>query len=311
MALLLETNMPEWMTNETLVARLRPLLPDADIRYAPNLGNLEDITMLACVRLPAGLAKTLPNLQVVQKLGAGVETMVNDPDLPSHVKVTRLKPDIQAQEIAEYCVAYVLRQHRNMPFHESKQAEKKWEAIPPNLTPETTVGVVGLGYIGGRTALTFALLGFRVVGWSRSAKTIEGVDCRHGAEALKPMLAECDYVACVLPSTADTRNLFNQEILAAMKQGATLINVGRGDLIVDDDLLAALDSGQVGHAVLDVFHTEPLPADHRYWTHPQVTVTPHVSGWHQGRALDVVAENYLRLMDERPLLNLVNRDAGY
>ena len=152
MALLLETNMPEWMTNEALEARIRPLIPDADIRYAPNYGNLDDVIMLTCVRLPADLAKQLPNLQLVQKLGAGVETMVHAPELAPDVKVARLKPDVQAQEIAEYCVAYVLRFHRNMPFHEEQQAEKIWVARAPNLTSETTVGIVGLGYIGSRTA---------------------------------------------------------------------------------------------------------------------------------------------------------------
>ncbi len=124
------------------------------------------------------------------------------------------------------------------------------------------------------------------------------------------MLAECDYVASVLPSTPQTHHLFNSRVLAAMKKGATLINVGRGNLIVEEDLLAALDSGQVGRAVLDVFMQEPLPGEHPFWQHPQVTVTPHVSGWHVGGGLEVVAENYRRLLEKRPLLDLVNRGAG-
>ena len=257
------------------------------------------------------MAKKLPNLKVVQKLGAGVESIINDPDLPADVAVTRLKPDVQAWEIAEYCLAYVLRQQRNMPFHEGNQQKKEWAAVAPKMTSETTIGVLGLGLIGGRTARTFAMLGFRVLGWSRSAKEMEGVDCRYGAEALPQMLGECDYVAAILPSTTETRDLFDAEMLAHMKEGATLINAGRGDLIVEEDLLAALDAGQVGHAVLDVFQTEPLPEDHRFWHHSRVTLTPHVSGWHAGDALRVVGENYERLVEGRPLLNVVDRTAGY
>lgn len=311
MTLLIETNIPEWMTNEQLEAELRPFLPNVDIRYAPDLGNREEIVMLACVRLPKGLAKTLPNLQLVQKLGAGVEAIVGDPDLPEHVQVARLKPDAPAQEIAEYCVAYVLRHQRNMPFHEQHEANAIWTPRAPRKTPETTVGVLGLGHIGGRTARTFAALGFRVLGWSRSPKQMDGIDCRYGQAALLPLLAECDYVASVLPATPETDNLFNAEMFSAMKEGSVLINVGRGNLIDEQALIEALDNGRLSHAILDVFKTEPLPQEHPFWKHPQITVTPHVSGWHQTGAFKVVAENYYRLIEKRPLLNLVDKAAGY
>ncbi|MEM7114032.1 MAG: glyoxylate/hydroxypyruvate reductase A [Chloroflexota bacterium] len=311
MTLMIETNIPEWMTNEALREKLQLLLPDVEIRHEPNLGNRADITMLACVRLPAGLARTLPNLQLVQKLGAGVEAIVGDPELPPHVQVTRLKPDAPAQEIAEYCLAHVLWEQRNMRFHEQNQAQQEWKPIGPKRTAVTTIGILGLGHIGGRTARAFAQLGFRVLGWSRTAKQIDGVDCRWGSDALKPLLAQCDYVASVLPSTPDTRNLFDAAMLAAMKPTAMLINVGRGDLIDEDTLLAALNSDQLRRAALDVFRTEPLPSAHPFWSHPKVSVTPHVSGWHVDGGLEVVAENYRRLVEKRPLINLVNRAAGY
>ncbi len=311
MTLLIETNIPEWMTNEQLKEELQPMMPDVEIRHAPQFGNRDGIVMLACVRLPSGLAKTLPNLQLVQKLGAGVEAIVGDPDLPAHVQVTRLKPDAPAQEIAEYCVAYALREQRNMPFHEPNEANKIWAPRAPRKTPETTVGVLGLGHIGGRTARTFAALGFRVLGWSRSPKQIEGVECRHGQDALLPLLAECDYVASVLSATPQTNDLFNAQTFEMMKEGSMLINVGRGNLIDEQALINALDNGRLSRAVLDVFKTEPLPAEHSFWTHPQITVTPHVSGWHQTGAFKVIAENYYRLVEKRPLINLVNKEAGY
>jgi len=311
MALLIDVQAPDWMTDAALRDFLRPLLPGVDIRCAPDLGAASEIDMLACVRLAPGLARTLPNLRLVQKLGAGVDAIVGDPDLAPQVRVARLRPDTPAQEIAEYCLAYVLREQRNLRFHATCQGAGAWEPRPPRAAPETTVGLLGLGQIGGHAARAFAALGFRVLGWSRSPKDIAGVDCRHGPAALAPLLGLCDYAISVLPATAATRGLFDAGILAAMKPGAWLINVGRGALIVEADLLAALDGGRLAGAVLDVFRDEPLPRDHSFWSHPKITITPHVSGWRLTGGLEDVAENYRRLRDGRPLLHEIDRGAGY
>lgn len=311
MALLIDIRQPEWMSDEALRDLLRPLLPGIDIRCALEVGDPADVTMLACVRLQAGEAAAFPNLRLVQKLGAGVETIVADPGLAPHVRVARLRPDVAAQEIAEYCLAYVLREQRHMRFFEESQKTRAWSQREPRQPALTGVGVLGLGHIGARTACLFRDLGFRVLGWSRSPKEIEGIDCRHGRAALPRMLAECDHVAAVLPSTPATRDLFDARLLAAMKPGSVLINVGRGDLVVEADLLEALDKGPLAAAVLDVHREEPLPSDHPFWSHPRITLTPHVSGWHLTGALEEVAENYLRLTSGRPLLHEVDRQAGY
>ncbi len=311
MALLIDVQAPDWMTDEALRDFLRPLLPGVDIRCAPELGAASEIDMLACVKLAPGLARALPSLRLVQKLGAGVDAIVGDPELAPRVRVTRLRPETPAREIAEYCLACVLREQRNLRFHAERQDAGAWEVRPPRSAPETTVGVLGLGQIGGHTARAFAALGFRVLGWSRTPKAIEGVDCRHGAAALAALLGICDYAVSMLPSTAATRGLFDAGTLAAMKPGAWLINVGRGDLIVEADLLAALDSGDLGGAVLDVFREEPLPAAHPFWRHPKIAITPHVSGWRLTGGFEDVAENYRRLVEGRPLLHEVDRDAGY
>lgn len=311
MALLVDVGMPEWMEDEALRSDILGRVPDADVRLCDDMGNADEIEMAAVIRLRPELPGQLPNLKLIQKLGAGVDTIVSNPNLPEHVRITRLKPDAPAREIAEFCVAYVLREQRNMAFHEEKERQGIREAIPPRYTPETAVGVLGLGHIGGRTARMFAGLGFKVIGWSRSPKHTEDVDCRQGLDALKPMLGECDYICSILPSTPETRGLFNADILAATKQGAVIVNAGRGDLVVQGDLLASLDSGHLGGAVLDVVVPEPLPSDHPYWQHPKVTVTPHVSGWHLDDALKDVAENYRRLMAREPLLHEVDRVRGY
>ncbi|MEM8687233.1 MAG: glyoxylate/hydroxypyruvate reductase A [Pseudomonadota bacterium] len=311
MALLIDVNMPEWMTDEALAREVLSMLPDADVRIYENMGDPADIQMAAVTRLRQDLAAKLPHLKLVQKLGAGVETMVGNPDLPAHVKIARLKPDAPAREMAEFCLAYILRDQRNMRFHDTRQAERIWEPIAPHSTPDTVVGVLGLGHIGSRAANMIAAVGFKVIGYSRSPKYIEGIDCRHGADALLPMLKECDYVVCVLPSTPETRGLVNREFLASMKKDAVLINVGRGDLVIESDLLKNLDTDHLGGVVLDVVSSEPLPQDSPLWSHPKVTLTPHVSGWHLGDALKDVAENYRRLMDGSPILHEVNRARGY
>lgn len=311
MSLLIDIRQPEWLEESHLAEILAPYLPGVRIRVGLDDGPLEDVVMLATPRLYPDVAAALPGLKLIQKLGAGVETMMTAPDLPPDVRIARLTASAAADEIAEYCLAYVLAGQRHLAAHQREAASGVWRQIVPHQRSETTVAVLGLGHIGARTAALFAMLGFPTLGWSRSAKEIEGVTCHAGEEALGAVLAEADYVCAILPSTDATRDLFHAGTLAQMKPGATLINCGRGDLIVDADLLDALDRGRPGHAVLDVFREEPLPPSHPYWRHACVTVTPHVSGWRVEDSYGDIAENYQRLLDGRPLLNEVDRRIGY
>ncbi|MFC3614297.1 2-hydroxyacid dehydrogenase [Lutimaribacter marinistellae] len=311
MALLIDIGHDGWMRNEDLAQKLKAFFPGADIRTREALGDPAEVTMVAVSRLSEDLPGLLPNLQLVQKLGAGVETIVAHPALPPHIRVTRLRPDAPAREIAEWFLAHILVRQRNLREYAKAQEERRWSPIEPAETPETTVGVLGLGTIGARSALLLRDLGYRVVGWSASPKSLEGVDCRHGQAALPDLLSECDHVCCILPSTPQTRDLFDAAMLARMKPGGTLLNAGRGDLIDEAALLAALAEGTPGHAVLDVTRTEPLPQDSPLWSDPNVTITPHVSGWHLGDALTDVAENYRRLVEGTPLLHEVDRTRGY
>ena len=163
------------------------------------------------------MAAQLPALQLVQKLGAGVETIMRATDLPPQVRVARLKPQLAAQEIAEYCIAYVLRDQRQLLRYEADAHAKRWDPVPPKQAGKTTVGVLGLGHIGAEVARRFALLDFRVLGWSRSPKSIEGVACSAGLDTLPDLLAACDHVISVLPATPETRDLFDARRLAQMK----------------------------------------------------------------------------------------------
>ncbi len=311
MALLIKVGHEGWMTDAQIADEVRSYDPTLDVRTPDKLGDPSEIRMVAVSRLDPELPALLPNLALVQKLGAGVETIVNHPALGPDVRVTRLKPDAPAREIAEFFLAYVLRQQRQMDHYDAAQARASWEPVEPREADKTVVGVLGLGHIGGRTAGMFRDVGFHVEGWSRSPKEIDGVTCHHGEDALAPLLARCDYVCAILPSTHNTRDMFNATLLAGMKPTGVLLNAGRGDLIVEEDLITALDKGQLGGAVLDVTRTEPLPADNPLWTHDKVTITPHVSGWHLGNALKDVAENMRRLNEGASLLHGVNRAEGY
>ena len=310
MSILIDINVPGWMEDAQLRDQIAPMLPGVTLHCGIPNRTLPDVTVLATSRLGPGRVRHLPNLQLVQKLGAGVDTMAQNPELPDHIRIARMAPDIQAREIAEYCLTYVMAFQRNLFRHLTDQRRQHWQAMAPGRTEQTTVAALGLGHIGGRTAKLFAELGFRVVGWSRTPKAIDRVETHAGMDALPAILDQADYVVAILPSTQSTRGLFDAERLGWLKPGAVILNAGRGDLIDEQALLAALD-GPLGHAVLDVMPVEPLSQGHPFWDHPKITLTPHVSGWHLDGGFETVAENYRRLADGRPLLNEVDRQAGY
>ncbi len=311
MALLIDIRQPQWLTEEALRDRLAPQLPGVEILHGAPGHRATQVIMLAAVKLHPGVAASLPNLRLVQKLGAGVDGIVRDPDLPPHVRVCRLRPAGPAIEIAEYFLAHVLGQQQHISRYQDQAARRQWIPHPPRSSAGTTVMVLGLGHIGSKVADYFTRLGFRVMGWSRTAKSLPSVECGHGLTALTGMLGQADYVVCVLPSTPLTIGLFDADRLAQIKPGAVLMNAGRGDLLVEEALIQTLDSGHLAGAVLDVFSSEPLSQDSPLWSHPGVTVTPHVSGWDLDDGLEDVANNYLRLMAGQPLLHEVDREAGY
>ena len=310
MTLLIDIRDPDWMTDEALKEQLAPLLPDVEILCGDPGARADAVTMVAAISLFPNSVDRLPNLQVVQKLGAGVDGILRQP-LPEHVRVCRLRPDIAALEIAEYCLAYVLQRQRNVREYADSQRAGQWQPLEPEKAADITVAVLGLGHIGGRIARCFSALSYRVIGWSRHPKEISGVESLIGDQGLVEALAAADYVISILPSTPETRGLFGATRLGCMKKGATLINVGRGDLIDEDALIAALDQGRPGAAILDVVSREPLPGDSPLWSHPSVTLTPHVSGWHIDGGLEDIAANYHRLTAGEPLLHEVDRRSGY
>ncbi|MBY6140524.1 glyoxylate/hydroxypyruvate reductase A [Leisingera daeponensis] len=265
------------------------------IIFAPN-GPVSDFTPFT-------------RLKAVLSLWAGVEKIT--PNASLTVPLTRMVDSGLEQGMTEWVAGHSLRYHLGMDTHILDQ-NGRWEPKAPPLAKDRNVTVLGLGALGTASAQALAALGFQVSGWSRTQKEIEGVSCFAGADGLKEALAKAEIVILLLPDTPATENTLNAETLAMLPRGAKIINPGRGPLIDDGALLAALDSGQVGHATLDVFRIEPLPPEHPYWAHPNVTVTPHIaSETRESTAAEVIAENIRRAEAGEPLLHLVDRSLGY
>jgi glyoxylate/hydroxypyruvate reductase len=216
-------------------------------------------------------------LRAVFNVGAGAEGLLAIPTLPAALPVLRLLDAGMAPKMAEYVCFYVARITRGLERFGGLQPALGWNVDRPRGAPPT-VGVLGLGAIGARIAQALQMFGYPVRGWSRTARSLPGIDCFAGPDALDAFLAGTRILVDVLPLTSETRDLLDRERLSRLPAGAHLINVGRGGTIVDDDLLALLDSGHLASAVLDVFRVEPLPAGHAFWNHPKVTVTPHLAG---------------------------------
>jgi glyoxylate/hydroxypyruvate reductase A len=251
-------------------------------------------------------------LKVIFSLGAGVDHLFNDPRLPRHLPIVRMIDTRLTSQMVEYAVLYTLRFHRQIPAYEAQQRGKVWKEQQLKQTHERRVGVMGLGEIGGAAARALVGLGFDVRGWSRRPKAIEGVKSFAGAEGLTPFLAGSDIVICVLPLTPDTTDILNAKAFAAMPRGGYVINIGRGRQLVETDLLAALDGGQLAGAALDVFRAEPLPPDSPLWSHPGVLLTPHIAAMTDPRSsVAQIVDNIKRMRAGQPLLNTIDTAAGY
>lgn len=261
---------------------------------------------------PGGVTDFTPfsRLRAVFGLWAGVERIAPNPTLT--VPLTRMVDPGLTAGMREWVAGHVLRHHLGIDAHLRGQDGVWRQGDVPPLARDRSVGILGLGALGAACARALADLGFRVSGWARRDKAIPGVACHHGAAGLDTVLARADILVLLLPLTAATENLLDARRLARLPRGAVVINPGRGGLIDDDALLDALDAGRIGHATLDVFRIEPLPPDHPFWAHPRVTVTSHIaSETRPATAAAVIAENLRRAKAGEPLLNLVDRAAGY
>lgn len=281
-----------------LTFRLGTAFPPDQVDYivhAPN-GTVQDFSPFT-------------RLKAVLSLWAGVETVTGNPSLT--VPLARMVDAGLTEGMVEWVTGHVLRHHLGID-RQIRGLNGDWRRDVPPLARERAVTVLGLGVLGRAAAESLARLNFDVTGWSRTQKHIAGITCRHGVAGLEAALASAEILVLLLPDTPATENILDVRALACLPRGAVIINPGRGTLIDDAALLAALDAGHIAHATLDVFRTEPLPSDHPYWTHPRVTVTPHVaSETRPASAARTIAENIRRGEAGDPFLHLVDRTLGY
>jgi glyoxylate/hydroxypyruvate reductase len=283
-----------------------------DYRLIDSLGNTDDIEVALAWKPPVGLLASFKNLKLIVSLGMGVDHLLADDKLPKGVPIVRITDDGLIGQMSEYALYWALRHHREIERYEAFHRAREWRQLDLIDTLHRRVGVMGLGSIGQDTAKKFAMLGFPTSGWSRTPKSVPGVETFHGNDGFWKFLARCDILVDVLPLTRDTRGLLDAKAFAALPNGAYFINMARGGHVVDEDLLAALNSGHLSGATLDVFNQEPLPTDHPYWTHPKVHVTPHIAGATNPRtASPGVIENIKRLRSGQPLINTVDPKTGY
>ena len=258
-----------------------PWLAEADLNVVVHGRDLyapEDVDYVQSFRPPHGLLKTFPNLKTIFSLGAGVDGFLSDPEFPKHVPLVRFVDPQLSTEMAQYVVMHTLLQHRHQRDFDASQAAGKWaQRVLPRRTAETRIGILGLGEIGTVAGEGLRDLGFPVSGWSRSRKSVRDIESYAGQDELEAFLRVSDFLICLLPLTHETRGILNTKTFAMLPDGAYVINVARGGHLIEADVIAAIDSGHLAGATLDVFETEPLPETSPIWKHPKITATPHIA----------------------------------
>jgi glyoxylate/hydroxypyruvate reductase A len=254
----------------------REQLPGLEIRIWPDAGNAADIEYLAFMHPDFDILPAFPNLKAMFSRSAGVESFVGHPKLP-HAPLCKVEPPGGDPMMTEYVVMHVLRLHRDMPGYQAAQARREWRRATIVRPEQRRVGFLGFGMMAKAPALVLKSLGFNVSAWVRNRRDAAEVPIYHGPDQLESFLAQTDIAVCLLPLTQETQGIFCARTFAMMPRGAMLVNVGRGKHVVEEDLIRALDQGQLAYAALDALWPEPLPPTSPLWLHPKVTVMPHVA----------------------------------
>jgi glyoxylate/hydroxypyruvate reductase A len=297
-------------------ARWRPLLaelmPEHEFRFWPEIGDPAAIEYAMVWQPPPGLLAGLPNLRLIVGLGAGIDHLLRDPELPRHVPIMRLVDPYMTDAMSEYVVLQVLRLHRQDLDYLAQQHAQLWEEREQKNAAERPVGILGFGTLGQDAGRKLKALGFPVAGWSRTAKAVPGFATFGGADGLAALAARSEILVCLLPLTAATGGILNAGLFARLPRGAGLVNAGRGGHMVEADLIPALKSGQLSGAVLDVFREEPLPSEHPFWVHPRIIVTPHIAAeTHPPTAAALIRDAIRKFAAGLPVANLVDLTRGY
>ncbi len=287
-------------------AALRATLPEMPIRIWPDRGDLGQIRYALLWKPPPELFDGLHNLQVIFSVGAGIDHLTSCPTLPADVPVVRMVEPVLTAGMVEYVIYNVIRFHRRMHEYGEQQRRAQWQVLPQVTASDVTIGIMGLGVLGGAAATMLTRMNYRVTGWSRSRKSVPGVRSYVGELELSEFLSNTQVLVMLLPLDETTQHILNKGTLAQLPRGASIINASRGGCINENDLLNALDQGYISGAALDVFEAEPLPEAHVFWRHPNISITPHAASLtNPVTAVQFVAENIRRHQNEKRLTHIV------
>lgn len=302
---------PDYIDSKVWAAELKTRVPQLEFSLWPDAGDKNNIDIVLIDKgASAGFFDGMKGLSAVVYLGAGVDG-IDLQSFPKGVPLIRLATREQASEVVQYILLRVLCQQRHVADYMRQQADQIWNPIAPRKISETRIVVLGAGRIGGWAAQLFADLGYQTAVWSRHQKTLPSIESYYGFAQLGDALTGRDYVICSLPLTPDTRGILNSNAFAKMKRGTYIVNVGRGAHIVEADLVRALDEGQVSGACLDVFEREPLEASSPLWTHPKVTISPHVASFWVDSGIGQIADLCGQVARGEPLSNKIDFEQGY
>ncbi len=286
--------------------------PNIVVEVYPNDTERDKTQFVLAFSPPENVFENYPNLKVIASMAAGIKHITNNQKIPKNVKITKVNDSMHHDDMADFVLALTLSYLRCLPvyFHQKEQAV--WQAHDYKRPHETTVGIMGIGAIGKAIGKLLVKNDFKVTGWSRSEKHIDQIKTFHGDGQRSDFVKTADILVCTLPLTKETEGILNTEIFDALPKGAYLINVGRGDHLVEHDLLTAVDNGQLDGAALDVFSDEPLPQDHPFWKHDKIMITPHTAGnVNPKSALDKILSNYKAMKNGEDLVDVVDMGRGY
>lgn len=293
---------------EVWVRELKNQHPGMEVHKFPEEHNQEEVEYAVAWKHPRGIFKNYPNLKVIASMGAGVDHITSDPAIPENITITRVVDNQLSIDMSDFVLALVMERLKNLSFHHNNQ---NWEPKKYLRIQDQRVGIMGMGVLGSAVAKKLKLNGFQVSGWAREERTHGDIHV-YGENGLEDFLEQTDTLVCLLPLTRETENILNKELFEKLPQGAYVINVARGEHLVEYDLLEMIDKGHLSGASLDVFRKEPLPEEHPFWKHNSIRITPHIASVTDPKTVvPQIVENYNRMKDGEPLKNVVKRDKGY
>ncbi|MDP5231523.1 MAG: glyoxylate/hydroxypyruvate reductase A [Cellulophaga sp.] len=272
----------------------------------------EKIKVALVWKHPEGSLKDYPNLAYIASNGAGVDFIFEDVSAPTHLPITRVVDEQLAIDMSEYVLAIILHNLKKLDVYKVNQTRKTWQPFPYKRIADVRVGILGLGVLGSQVAKDLENVGFKVQGWSNTRKDLKNIPSYAGKEELSAFLNISDILVCLLPLTKDTKGILNKQLFEQLPKNAFIINVARGGHLVDQDLRDAINNDQISGASLDVYHDEPLPKDHFFWTFDEIMMTPHYASVSDVKSVvPQIVENYKRMQANLPLLHLVSKNRGY